>query len=253
MTKIESLLLSITEHASIFYVRGNPSNSSEFKFTLGEGSVITMRNNVNDIIELSFHTPTDKEPLAKLSKGYQLCYPLYEVKKFINKCMDVLNYKNIEELKEKTSNYQEYVILVEQVLKGLPLQNKSIEIEQSYDNKKMIAIEDNGVFHTMSFTPSKESSLIDYVEVNTNFLMSINNKLQVVSFPYFVLNAVLSDYKVLDSLVKEENIINTSNDLESMLEKLTSETTDKSFEKLLSYQKLNEQLPVSSKGSKLKV
>lgn len=253
MTKIESLLLNMTEQASVFYTRGNNSNTSEFKFILGEESVITMTNKVNDIIEFSFHTPTNKEPIAKLSKGYQLCYPLQEVKSFIIKCMDILNYKNIEELKEKTFNYQEYVILIEQVLKGLPLQNKNIEIEQSYDNRKMIAIEDNGVFHTMSFNPPKESSLIDYVEVNTNFLMSIDNKLQVVSFPYFILNAILSEYKVLNSLIKEEKVINTPNDLESMLDKLTNETTDKSFAKLLSYQKLNEQLPVNSKGSKLKV
>ena len=135
----------------------------------------------------------------------------------------------------------------------MPVKNKNIAIEQSYDNRKMIAIEDNGVFHTMSFTLPKETSLFDYVEVNTNFLVSINNKLQVINFSYFILSAVLSEYKVLESLVKEEKIINSSNDLDSMLEKLTNETTDKSFAKLLSYQKLNEQLTINSKGSKLKV
>lgn len=250
MTKIDSFLLNITEKANVSYVRDNPP---QFKFTLGEGSMITMINNVNDIVQLSFHTPTNKEPLAKLSKGYQLCYPIKEMEKFINRCAEILNNKNIETLKENISNYQEYVILVEQVLKGLPVKNKNIAIEQSYDNRKMIAIEDNGVFHTMSFTLPKETSLFDYVEVNTNFLVSINNKLQVINFSYFILSAVLSEYKVLESLVKEEKIINSSNDLDSMLEKLTNETTDKSFAKLLSYQKLNEQLTINSKGSKLKV
>lgn len=237
--EIEPLLMSFLEISNIRInkeIDGIPlDQEGKICWILqGEGTNIVLENISNDWIKITFSTIIKKDGWGNsFSRSNpadnSMLVPMARIKNFIKKVTEIFIDNKNEEFQSQTDNYQEYRNVVEKILKSAPNKlPKKIEIDTEFSKIPTLVIHDDDVNHVMNFTLPKTESLLDNIEITTNFIIkgTGEKKYYVKHFSYLIPLAYMEEYPLVTHMFSElkRKKYQTLDDIVKNMENISQDT-----------------------------